>query len=154
MGHRYLAGAEEDKTESAPYEGPYYVVLNASGGWDTTYLMDPKGVNGINRLYQEGDILTQGNLRFAPNAKQIEAGLSNEDFFRKYANDLLVFNGLDNSVNNHSPCSRYMATGKLDSLEYPTFAVLVADCNGSDAPIDFLTFGQFSATGNLSLINI
>ena len=34
----------------APYEGPYYVVFNASGGWDTTYLMDPKGVNEINRL--------------------------------------------------------------------------------------------------------
>ena len=33
-------------------EGPYYVVFNASGGWDTTYLMDPKGVDGINRLYQ------------------------------------------------------------------------------------------------------
>ena len=149
VGHRYLAGAEEDKTESAPYEGPYYVVLNASGGWDTTYLMDPKGVNGINRLYQEGDILTQGNLRFAPNAKQIEAGLSNEDFFKKYADELLVFNGLDYSVNNHSPCSRYMATGKLDSLEYPTFAALAAACHGAEAPLAFLTFGQYSATGNL-----
>jgi len=149
VGHRYLAGAEEDKTESAPYEGPYYVVLNASGGWDTTYLMDPKGVNGINRLYQEGDILTQGNLRFAPNAKQIEAGLSNEDFFKKYAHELLVFNGLDYSVNNHSPCSRYMATGKLDSLEYPTFAALAAACHGAEAPLAFLTFGQYSATGNL-----
>ena len=149
VGQRYLAGAEEDNTESAPYEGPYYVVLNASGGWDTTYIMDPKGVNEINRLYQQGDILTQGNLRFAPNAKQIEAGLSNEDFFQKYADELLVFNGLDYSVNNHSPCSRYMATGKLDSLEYPTFAALAAACHGTEAPLAFLTFGQYSATGNL-----
>ena len=149
VGQRYLAGAEEDKTESAPYEGPYYVVLNASGGWDTTYMMDPKGVNEINRLYQQDDILTQGNIRFAPNAKQISAGLSNEDFFKKYADELLVFNGLDYSVNNHSPCSRYMATGKLDSLEYPTFAALVAACNGSETPLAFLTFGQYSATGNL-----
>jgi len=149
VGQRYLAGAEKAKAEPAPYEGPYYVVFNASGGWDTTYIMDPKGVNKINRLYQQGDILTQGNLQFAPNAKQIKAGLSNEDFFKKYANELLVFNGLDYSVNNHSPCSRYMATGKLDSLEYPTFAALVAACNGSDAPIAFLTFGQYSATGNL-----
>ena len=46
-----------------PYEGPYYVVFNASGGWDTTYLMDPKGVDGINRLYQQGDILTRGATR-------------------------------------------------------------------------------------------
>ncbi len=149
VGQRYLLGEEKGKAEPVPYEGPYYVVFNASGGWDTTYIMDPKGVNKINRLYQQGDILTQGNLQFAPNAKQIKAGLSNEDFFKKYANELLVFNGLDYSVNNHSPCSRYMATGKLDSLEYPTFAALVAACNGSDAPIAFLTFGQYSATGNL-----
>ena len=149
VGQRYLVGEEKGKAEPAPYEGPYYVVFNASGGWDTTYIMDPKGVNKINRLYQQGDILTQGNLQFAPNAKQIKAGLSNEDFFKKYADELLVFNGLDYSVNNHSPCSRYMATGKLDSLEYPTFAALVAACNGSDAPIAFLTFGQYSATGNL-----
>ena len=50
--------------EPDPYEGPFYVVFNASGGWDTTYLMDPKGVNGINRLYKEGDIQTHGNYHF------------------------------------------------------------------------------------------
>ncbi len=136
-------------TEPPPYEGPYFVVFNASGGWDTTYLMDPKGVHDINRLYKEGDILTQGNLHLAPNAAHIEAGLSNEDFFKKYGEELLVFNGLDYSVNNHSPCSRYMATGKLDSLAYPTFAALVAACKGPQAPLAFLTFGQYSATGNL-----
>ncbi len=135
--------------DAAPYEGPYYVVFNASGGWDTTYLMDPKGVNEINRLYQEGDILTQGNHRLAPNAKHIEAGMCNEDFFKKYGDELLVLNGLDYSVNNHSPCSRYMATGKLDSLAYPTFAALVAACQGPESPLAFLTFGNYSATGNL-----
>ena len=149
VGERYLVKAEEDTLESPPYEGPYYIVINASGGWDTTYMMDPKGVNEINRLYQQDDILTQGNIRYAPNAKHITAGMSNEDFFSKYANELLVFNGLDYSVNNHSPCSRYMATGKLDSLEYPTFAALVAACKGSETPLAFLTFGQYSATGNL-----
>ena len=149
VGERYLLKAEEDTSESPPYEGPYYIVINASGGWDTTYMMDPKGVNEINRLYQQDDILTQGNIRYAPNAKHTTAGMSNEDFFGKYANELLVFNGLDYSVNNHSPCSRYMATGKLDSLEYPTFAALVAACKGSETPLAFLTFGQYSATGNL-----
>ena len=140
---------DDAKGELAAYEGPYYVVFNASGGWDTTYLMDPKGVHGINRLYQEGDILTQGNHRLAPLATHIEAGMSNEDFFKKYGDELLVFNGLDYSVNNHSPCSRYMATGKLDSRAYPTFAALVAACNGPQVPLAFLTFGQYSATGNL-----
>jgi len=149
IGWRSMSGVAEDSSLSTGYPGPYYVVFNASGGWDTTYLMDPKGVEGINRLYQEGDILTVGNHRIAPIAKHIEQGMSNEEFFAKYGPELRVFNGLDLSVNNHTPCARYMATGKLDSLAYPTFPALVAACHGAGAPLAFLTFGNYSATGNL-----
>jgi len=145
---RFPQPARADET-NAPYAGPYYVVFNASGGWDTTYLMDPKGTNGINRLYQEGDILTRGAHKFAPTARHIQAGLSNEDFYEQFADELLVFNGLDYSVNNHAPGARYMATGKLDSLAYPTFAALVAACQGPTCPLSYLTFGNYSATGNL-----
>lgn len=147
---RYADSVTADDTRELPaYAGPYYIVFNAAGGWDTTYLMDPKGVGGINRLYQEGDILTKGAHRFAPTGKHKEGGLSNEDFYAEFGSQLLVFNGLDYSVNNHSPCSRYMATGKLDSLAYPTFAALVAACQGPACPLSFLTFGNYSATGNL-----
>jgi uncharacterized protein (DUF1501 family) len=139
--------AAEKKDE--PYGGPFYVVFNASGGWDTTYLMDPKGVNGINRLYKEGDILTKGAHKYAPNKKHAQGGLCNEDFYAEFGDELLTFNGLDYSVNNHSPGARYMATGKLDSLAYPTFAALVAACRGPECPLAFLTFGNYSATGNL-----
>ena len=92
--------------------------------------MDPKGIDGINRLYQDGDILTKGQHKYAPTAKQIKAGMSNEDFYKEFGDELLVLNGLDYSVNNHSPGARYMATGKLDSMAYPTFAALVAACKG------------------------
>jgi hypothetical protein len=148
-GMTSLLRAAEAKDDSAPYEGPYYVVFNASGGWDTTYLMDPKGVGGINRLYKEGDIQTEGKLKYAPNAAQVKGGMSNEDFFKKYGKELLVVNGLDYSVNNHDPCARYMATGKLDSLAYPTFPALIAACRGTQYPLAFLTFGNYSSTGNL-----
>jgi hypothetical protein len=144
-----LLRAAEAKDDSAPYDGPYYVVFNASGGWDTTYLMDPKGLGGINRLYQQGDILTHGAHKFAPNAKQAKGGMNNEDFYKEFGRELLVLNGLDYSVNNHSPGQRYMATGKLDSLAYPTFAALVAACRGPGCPLAFLTFGNYSNTGNL-----
>lgn len=141
---------QADTNDDLPaYDGPYYIVFNAAGGWDTTYLMDPKGIDGINRLYKEGDILTHGAHRFAPTAEHKDGGLSNEDFFQEFGHELLVFNGLDYSVNNHAPCSRYMATGKLDSLAWPTFAALVAACQGPDCPLSFLTFGNYSATGNL-----
>ncbi|MSR52979.1 MAG: DUF1501 domain-containing protein [Gemmataceae bacterium] len=139
--------AAEKKDE--PYGGPYYVVFNASGGWDTTYLMDPKGVNGINRLFKEGDILTKGAHKYAPLKKHAVGGMCNEDFYAEFGDEVLTFNGLDYSVNNHSPGARYMATGKLDSLAYPTFAALVAACRGPECPLAFLTFGNYSATGNL-----
>ncbi len=147
MADPEAARASEDDLPA--YGGPFYLVFNAAGGWDTTLLMDPKGSEGINRLYREGDILTQGNHTFAPTAAHKEGGLSNEDFYAEFGKELLTFNGLDYSVNNHSPCSRYMATGKLDSLAYPTFAALVAACQGPSCPLSFLTFGNYSATGNL-----
>ncbi len=141
--------AQAGSAGSEPYEGPYFVVLNASGGWDTTYLMDPKGVGEINRLYKEGDIATHGSHKFAPTAAHAQGGMSNEDFYKEFGSELLVLNGIDYSVNNHSPGARYMATGKLDSLAYPTFAALVAACQGPDCPLSFLTFGNYSNTGNL-----
>ncbi len=149
IGRSLLANDDLPQGELPFYDGPYYVVFNAAGGWDTTYLMDPKGTAESNRLYAQGDILSEGNHRLAPNAAHIEAGMSNEDFFKNYGDSLLVLNGLDYSVNNHSPCSRYMATGKLDSLSYPTFAALIAACNGGEVPLAFLTFGNYSSTGNL-----
>ena len=63
VGLSSISSAAAAKADPSNHEGPYYVVFNASGGWDTTYLMDPKGVNNLNRLYKEGDILTQGNHR-------------------------------------------------------------------------------------------
>ena len=136
-------------SQSEAYEGPFYVIFNASGGWDTTYLMDPKGVGEINRLYKEGDIQTKGNHKFAPTAGQVKAGMSNEEFFGEFGSELLVMNGIDYSINNHAPGARYMATGKLDSLAYPTFAALVAACKGPSCPLAYLTFGNYSNTGNL-----
>ena len=75
--------------------------------------------------------------------------MSNEEFYGEFGSELLTFNGLDYSVNNHSPGARYMATGKLDSLAYPTFAALVAAAKGPTCPLSFLTFGNYSATGNI-----
>jgi len=147
--HAPANGMADDRRELPPYPGPYYVVLNASGGWDTTMLMDPKGVGGINRLYTADQIQQQGRHRFAPTEQHRQGGISNEAFYAEFGRELLILNGLDYSVNNHSPCARYMATGKLDSLAWPTFAALVAACQGPDCPLAFLTFGNYSATGNL-----
>jgi len=75
--------------------------------------------------------------------------MSNEEFFGEFGRELLVVNGLDYSVNNHSPGARYMATGKLDSMAYPTFAALVAACKGAQVPAVVPHVRNYSATGNV-----
>jgi len=98
--------------EEPPYDGPFYIVFNAAGGWDTTYIMDPKGINEMNRLYKEGDILTKGQHKFAPTKKHITAGMSNEDFYAEFGNELLTMNGLDYSVKQSLPRRSLHGHGK------------------------------------------
>ena len=133
--YRRLRARPNETTELPPYDGPYYVVFNAAGGWDTTYLMDPKGIGGINRLYKEGDILTQGPHRFAPNAAHIESGLSNEDFFKKYGDELLVLHGLDYSVNNHDPLQAIHGNRQTRQPGVPDIRRLGRGMQGIGSPI-------------------
>lgn len=132
-----------------PYNGPYFVVVHAEGGWDTTALMDPKGTPRVNRTYTAADIVSAGNILHAPTAAALPGGMTNEAFFSKYANELLVVNGIDIAVNNHSPCTRYVGSGKLNSAQYPSFPALAAACIAPDAPLAFMALGGASATGNL-----
>ena len=140
----------EARANQDRYDGPYVAVFNARGGWDTTYLMDPRGTPDLNDLYREGEIREAGGIRYAPTEGRIQPDrMTNRTFFERYGAELLVVNGIDVSVNNHSPCSRYVATGELDSLVYPTFPALVAAAKCPDVPLAFLSFGEYSATGNL-----
>ncbi|MEZ6105976.1 MAG: hypothetical protein R3B96_07625 [Pirellulaceae bacterium] len=132
------AGVDRGTRRTAKYGGAYYVVANASGGW-ATYLMDPKGIDGINRLYTSDEIQIAGEHRFAPNQEHAQGGMSNEAFFAAYGDELLVLNGLDYSVNNHSPGARYMATGRLDDAAYPTFAHSSRLAKEASCPLAFLT---------------
>ncbi len=130
------------------YDGPYYVMLNATGGWDPTYLCDPKGVNNINRLYREGDILSPNSspIRYAPVGTGPGA---NKTFFEKYAHELLVLNGIDMATNSHFPGERYAWTGNLNDNSYPTFAALVAAAKAPELPLSYLSYGGYDATGRL-----
>ncbi|MBV1859328.1 MAG: DUF1501 domain-containing protein [Nannocystaceae bacterium] len=125
-------------------------MINASGGWDTTALMDPKGTPDLNRLYTESQIQQVGSIPFAPSEGILNGeGLTNETFFSRYGSELLVINGIDISVNNHEPCTRYVGSGKLDSDRYPAFGALAASQLAPDAPLAFMALGAFGTTGGL-----
>ena len=146
-----LSGTSRSRANSAlsdtGYDGPLFVMVNAMGGWDPTLLCDPKGRNGdddpgpVNRTYDQSEILTRGNLSFAPVG-------ANEMFFDKYYESLLVINGIDMQTNGHDNGLNHMWSGSL-SGSFPSFAAMVAGTFGPSLPVSYITFGGYDNTDSL-----
>ncbi len=137
--------------DSALYDGNFYVLVNASGGWDPTSLCDPKGTldseegdinaNPMNKSYLQRDIASAGNIRYAPVGGA-------PAFFEKYGSELVVINGIDTSTNGHDSGSRHIWSGRL-AEGYPSFGALVAGAKSKTSPMAFLSNGGFDFTGGL-----
>lgn len=135
------------RAQSITYDGPFFVCINAAGGWDPTSLCDPKGAqsedeeNPMNRAYLADAILEAGNIRYAPVG-------NHQAFFDKYYDRLLVINGVDTQTNGHDSGSRFTWSGKL-SEGHPSFGALVAAAKNRTAPMAFLSNGGYDITGGL-----
>lgn len=142
-----------------PYNGPFYVMISARGGWDPTYLCDPKPKGTFNRIY-DYDVnapTAVGDVHYAD--IPLAAGLvtdplstpylmKNADFFAKYASKLVVVNGLNMATNNHDRGVVTIWSGRSDG-GYPNFAALVAAARAPEHPLAFISGGGYSGTGNL-----
>ena len=59
------------RSSATTHEGPYWLTINASGGWDPTLLCDPKGrisatqTDQVNNYYRD-DIIPVGPFKVAP----------------------------------------------------------------------------------------
>ncbi|MFO7563605.1 MAG: DUF1501 domain-containing protein [Enhygromyxa sp.] len=128
------------------YQGPFWIFVNASGGWDPTMLCDPKGrasedsPDPVN-TYPIDEIDTAGNISYAP------VGY-NEVFFQTYYQDLLIINGIDMQTNGHDSGTRHCWSGRLVE-GFPSFAALVAASYGPELPMSYLSFGGYDDTAGL-----
>lgn len=131
----------------APYTGPLYVTMHASGGWDVTSFCDPKGSTGpddpspMNHYLQTaiGTAASSKNgMRYAPSD-------GNKAFFDKYAKDLMVLNGVDTSTNSHDVGTRVTWSGTLTENK-ASFAALVAASAGEAQPMSYISYGGYDVT--------
>jgi uncharacterized protein (DUF1501 family) len=139
-----------------PYKGPFFVLVNAGGGWDPIYLCDPKPRGPLNRLYDAP--ASVGNVPYAPipiddGSLGLEPGnsaylMSNQQFFEKYAARLTVLNGVDMATNNHDGGSRATWSGRL-SEGFPSFGALVAATRAPDSSLAYISSGGYDATEGL-----
>lgn len=149
-------GARHVLAQPDPYKGPFFVLVNASGGWDPIYLCDPKPRGPLNRLYDAP--ASAGNLKYAPipiddAGLGLEPGgsaylMSNQQFFEKYAARLTILNGVDMATNNHDGGSRATWSGRLTE-GYPSFGALVAATRAPDSSLAYISSGGYDATEGL-----
>ena len=126
-----------DPLGAGEYTGPFFVGFEAQGGWDTTMVCDPHP--NLNRSYAEA--ATVGAISFA------DVG-NNRAFFEKFADRLLVINGLDIQTNNHQIGRQNTWTGKLDA-GLPNVAALVAGAHAPHLPLAFIAEGTTNQTAGV-----
>ena len=131
----------------ASYHRKLFVFVQADGGWDPTSFCDPKanmpGEAEINRWARAGEIRQAGNIPYAPFA-------SNEAFFEKYYDRMLVINGVDAQTNSHAAGIVHNWSGQL-AEGYPTTTALLAAHMGAGMSMPYLSFGGYSNPAGLAV---
>lgn len=138
----------------------FWISVNAGGGWDPTYFLDPKGdkprLDGrgpVNR-YSTGAITSAGGITFPSSyPTEIDPPDANSpghfaNFFPKHAERLLVINGIDTQTNNHDAGSRFIWSGKIEE-GYPSFGALAAAATAPGEPLSYISNGGYDNTASL-----
>ncbi len=160
------AGIRSVSAGEPKYKGPYWIMLNAGGGWDPTLLCDPKGgkledpanpdswtKDSVNHFDKGIDV---GPFKAAPINFEDDFGGTNYElysskrFFEDHGKRVLVLNGVDTTTNNHEVGSRITWSGRaLDGQ--PALAALVAaqGSAGKDLPLAFMSWGGYDNTAGV-----
>ena len=135
------------------YGGPFFIMIHASGGWDPTYLCDPKGSDGpvnINKMFKMAEIAPVGVFKTPPASVDYGAsGMKPFDFFTKYKSQLLVINGIDTTTGNHDTGTRVIWSGRV-AEGYPGFGAVLAAAKTPGNPLGFISNGGYEATAGLT----
>lgn len=134
------------------------IIVNAVGGWDTTYTIDPKpGLSTIDAP-SDGTVREIGGIPILDAASRPSVAAYFEDF----ASITTVVNGLQTSSISHTAGYRRIMTG-TSSLDAPDIGTITAVEHGSDLAAPYMVLGTVSfsgpyasavtRTGNLNQIN-
>jgi uncharacterized protein (DUF1501 family) len=146
------------EAQDATYEGPFWIFIHGSGGWDPQFLFNPTERADHNRLYTSAGKV--GNIPYAGWELDAAAMGLNADFdytnilysprsfLERFGSRMTVVNGIDTTTNNHDTGTRVMASGKLTE-GYPALGAMVATRGGRKMPLAFLAGGGYDATEGL-----
>jgi len=111
------------------------IIYFAYGGWDPTYLFDPKpGSSTVDT--PTGDWVTHGDLTLWDTGSMS----ATHDFLGRYADRIAVVNGVSVSSLVHEECARRLLTGTSAEL-LGDVASRVASRLGETRPVPYFTLG-------------
>lgn len=119
-----------------------------SGGWDTTYALDPKlGSSATDS--PSGDVETVGELAFLADPTRPVA----RSFFRDFGSLVTVVNGINVQSINHPDCAKRILTGTASDTS-PDTSTIVAHELGSELSAPLLALGPTAFTGDLGAVAV
>ncbi len=123
------------------------IIAMASGGWDTTAVLDPKpGLGSIDVL--PGNIQEFGGLPvFTDGTRPTVTG-----FFEAYASQCTIINGIQVQSLNHPDCAKRMLTGTSSDVNADVGAI-VAHALAESLAAPYLVLGQTSFSGPYASIS-
>ena len=163
------AGLSSVSAGEPKYKGPYWVMLNAGGGWDPTILCDPKGGkyrdpadptkgftdDSCNPFLDSAKVkigpFTAAPSAYSENMNGVDVELySSKQFLTDWGSKLLVLNGVDTTTNNHEVGNRVTWSGRTQDGQ-PALAALLAAMGsaGKDLPLAFMSAGGYDNTAGV-----
>lgn len=121
------------------YNGLYFLHLFADGAWDPTSFCDPKDDPVMNTWATSGNVLSAGNINYAPIA-------DNDNFFKAHHKKTLVINGINARTNAHSAGRLYHYTGSQKSTA-PGLAAMHAYEHGQGLAMPIMTNSTILTAG-------
>jgi uncharacterized protein (DUF1501 family) len=120
------------------------LVVFASGGWDTSYALDPKPPPLV-------DVPAGAVQRFANLDVFTDASRPNVTaYFDRHADVTAIVRGIGTDGIFHNECQRRVLTGKREDNN-PDLGAIVAHDVGNDLPIPYLVLGGLAFTGPYSV---
>ena len=119
----------------------HFVLVFAGGGWDPTYVFDPKPDSpyvdmGVGELSAFGD----GNLWLDPGRPAVT------EYFERFGDITSVVNGINVPSVAHESCRVRLLTGSRDRTR-PDLGVMIGHSLGSDRPMPCLDIGGNAYAG-------
>ena len=128
------------RASSPPVHARRVLAIFVTGGWDTTFALDPKEPGhatvpaGAVRSFESLDIFADVSR---PNITS---------YFERYAGASAIVRGIGTDAINHNECQRRIATGTREETR-PDFAATIAHDLGTDLPLPYLVLGDTAWTG-------